>query len=289
MESRTRRRLSGMVLALSLAAFCGVGVAAASAGPLAQPGLFALLGGMPKIVSTFWAEHAAGLSVTLTIRQFQLDGKTPILNYDVDMQRLMHLIVVRDDFTTFVHLHPVFDAASGVFWQAFTKEPNHRYYVYADTTPHGVGQQVFRFTLESDGPAAAPRPISSASARTATAGPYTVMLSRTKLPANRPKNLNVTVLEAGQPAQDLVPYLGAAAHAVFINSSTLGYVHVHPMLRGSHSMNAGDGMATGMSDAAGPFMQMRVPALSAGTYKLWIQFSDANGKLYTVPFTILAA
>ncbi len=278
-----------MLLALSMGAICGVGVAAGSAGPTAQPGVFALLGGTPKIVSKFWAEHAAGLSLTLTIRQFRLDGKTPILDYDVDMQKLMHLIVVRDDFTTFVHLHPVFDAASGIFWQPFTKEPNHRYYVYADTTPHGIGQQVFRFTLESDGPVATTRLISSASARTAQTGPYTVTLSRTNLPASRPKNLNVTILEGDQPAQNLGPYLGAAAHAVFINTSTLGYVHLHPSLRGPHSMSEADGMATGMSETAGPFMQMRVPALSAGTYKLWIEFSDANGKPYTASFTIVAA
>ncbi len=287
MEGRTRRRLSGFLLASTLGAICAVDVTRGSAGPIAQAGVFAMLGGTPKIVAKFWPEHAAGLTVTLTIRQFRLDGKTPILSYDVDMQKLMHLVVVRDDFATFAHLHPAFDTATGVFWETFTKEPHHRYYVYADTMPQGIGQQVFRFTIGSDGPVAAPPPISRASTAIAGVGPYTLTLSRTNLPANRAKNVNLTVLEGGQPARDLGTYLGAAAHAVFINTLTLAYAHVHLTLRQPQPADAGNGM--GMSDAAGPFMHMRVPALSGGTYKLWIQFSDESGKLYTVPFTIFAA
>ena len=286
MESGTHRRLSRMLFAATLGAICCVGVASASAGPIEQSGVFALLGGTPKIVSAFWADHASGLTATLRIRQFALDGKTPILAYDVDMQKLMHLIVVRDDFATFAHLHPVFDPTSGTFSQSFTKAPNHRYYVYADTTPHGVGQQVFRFTIESDGPQATSQPAVGASGRTAVAGPYTVTLGRTTLPANRAKNVNITILESGRPAHDLGTYLGAAAHAVFINTSTLAYVHLHPMLRGGASMDST--MAMNMSGSAGPFMHMTVPALPDGIYKLWIQFSGANGNVYTVPFTLLS-
>jgi hypothetical protein len=42
-----------------------------------------------------------------------------------------------------------------------------------------------------------------------------------------------------------------------------------------------------MEGKSGPFMQMELPALPAGTYKVWIQFMG-DGKLYTVPFTLLA-
>ena len=118
---------------------------------------------------------------------FTPDGK-PILNYDVDMERVMHLVVVRDDFATFAHLHPDYDAATGTFWQDFTKDPNHRYYVYADSTPQGYGEQVFRFTLQSSGPVAPSAPALAVSPKTVTVGPYTVALSKAALPANRPKS-----------------------------------------------------------------------------------------------------
>jgi hypothetical protein len=285
-EGSTRGRLSRAVIAAALAATCATPLRA-SVGSAHQTGVFALLGGTPKIVSTFWADHAAGLTATINIRQFQLDGKTPILDYDVEMEKLIHLVVVRDDFATFSHLHPAFDTTTGTFLQPFTKSPNHRYYVYADTTPHGIGQQVFRFTIESDGPIANSSPSASASPPSVLAGPYRVTLSATTFPANQPQNLNLTVMKGARPADDLGTYLGAAAHAVFINTLTLAYVHVHPMARKSQDAPSGR-MDMGASAQAGPFMRMMLPALPPGTYKLWVQFRGANDKVYTAAFTTLA-
>jgi hypothetical protein len=279
-ERRTRCRLSRALVAITLAA-CLADVADASVRGAHQSGIFALLGATPKIFSQFWTEHGQGLTVTLNIRQYQIDGKTPILSYDVEMQKLIHLIVVRDDFATFAHIHPTFDATTGIFSQPFTKEANHRYYVYADTTPHGIGQQVFRFTLESDGPPASLQPSLAVSPASTTVGPYTVTLARTTLTASRPQTLDVSVLENGKPASALHTYLGAAAHAVFINTGTLAYVHVHPMVRGST-------MTMGMEGPAGPLMQMTLPALPAGVYKLWLQFRGAGNHVYTAPFTLLS-
>jgi hypothetical protein len=291
-EGHTRRRLNGIVAAV-LATICAASVASAAKGRVEQPGVFALLGGTPKIASKFWVSHPTGLSGTLKVRQFTSNGK-PILNYDVDMEHIMHMVIVRDDFATFAHVHPDFDATAGTFWQTFTKEPNHSYYVYADSTPQGIGQQVFRFTLESSGAVARPAPVSGPSTLTANVGPYLVKLSKTTLPAGRAKNVNVTILKGDAPADDLAPYLGAAGHAVFINTSSLAYVHLHPMVRG-HDANtsAPTSASTGMSGMemgggdAGPFMQLAVPALPAGTYKLWFQFLG-NGTVYTAPFTLLA-
>jgi hypothetical protein len=271
--------------AVALVTACAI--AHASVDPT-ERGVFALLGGTPKIVSELSEQHGAGLTYLLKIRQFHLDAKTPILQYDVDMQKLIHLIVVRDDFGTFAHVHPSFDRTNGTFSQTFTKEPNHRYYVYVDTTPHGIGQQVFRFTVESDGPTAAGRASSKPSPKTVPVGPYTVTLSQTTLTANKPALLNVTVLEQGRPASDLTPYLGAAAHAVFINTSTLAYVHLHPTLQSATmAMNSNMQMAGAANAQTGPHMQMEVPALPAATYRLWIQFSGAGNKIYVAPFTIL--
>jgi len=277
-----------MLLAFALASAGAIGLARGSAGPAEQRGVFALLGGRPQIVSEFWAVHGAGLTATLKIRQFQLDGTTPIRNYDVDMQRLMHLIIVRDDFAAFAHLHPSFDTTTGTFAQSFTKAPNHRYFVYADTVPLGIGQQVFRFAIESDGaPAASPKTF-TASPAGVTVAPYTLVLSSTTLTANQPQSVGLTVLKAGQPARDLGTYLGAAAHAVFINTSTLAYVHVHPMVRGAGGAAMDMQMNLATSGQAGPLMQMDLPPLPAGTYKAWIQFRGANDVIYTVPFTIRA-
>jgi hypothetical protein len=279
-ESLTRRRL--ILAALLLATV-------ASAGRSEQTGTFALFGGAPKIVSKFWVQHSQGLTATLKVRQFESDGKTPLLDYDVDMQHLMHLVVVRDDFATFGHYHPAFDTTTGTFQQPFTKAPNHRYYVYADSTPHGIGQQVFRFTMESDGSVAAMKPSLEASSPYAKAGPYTVILLKTTLPANAPQSVDLTIVSGDDPATDLVPYLGAAAHCVLIDTSTLQYVHAHPRLR-AEGMPSAKSMQQQMTgpQKAGPFMKLDLPPLPAGVYKTWIQFAGgASLRVYTAAFTIV--
>jgi hypothetical protein len=284
-ESYSSRRLTGTLVAGALGVVAAFGVAKASAGPPEQSGVFALLGGTPKITSTFWAEHGSGLSAVLKIRQFRIGSNTPIVDYDVDMQKLIHLIVVRDDFATFVHLHPNFDRASGTFSQPFTKVPNHRYYVYVDTTPRGIGQQVFRFTIESDGPVATLHPALSVVLPSVVVGPYRVTLNQMELAANQKQTLALTVFQGRRLAADLRTYLGAAAHAVFINTTTLVYVHVHPTVQGTPTMNMPGSMES-MSRAAGPRMQMVLPPLPAGTYKLWVQFRGREGEVFTAPFTV---
>lgn len=292
MEGFTRRVMSGITIATGCAVLVAVGTssfARASVGPAEQTGTFALLGGTPQIVSRFWAEMGPGLTSTLKIQQFPIGSSKAILAYDVEMQRTMHMVVIRDDFATFAHLHPAFNTTTGTFDQSFTKEPNHRYYLYADTTPHGLSQQVFRFTMESDGALAQTKPSLTASALRATAGPYTVKLEKTTLAANLPQSLDVTILKGGHPAGDLGTYLGAASHAVFINATTLQYAHVHPeVLNGNHAdTNGAMNMNMDMT-GTGPLQRMHLPALPPGTYKLWLQFRGGEYKLYTVPFTIVA-
>jgi hypothetical protein len=265
----------------------------ASAEEPAMRGTFALLQGTPKLVSELRASPGGDTTAHFKIRQFEPDGSSPILDYTIDMEMLMHVIVVRDDFLTFEHLHPAFDASTGTFSQAFTKERNHRYYVFADSEPKGLGQQVFRFTLPSDGPIMTGMVPSMASTPSIAAGPYVVTLSATTLPANTAQSLELTITKNGQPAKDLGTYLGAAAHVVFINVATLTYVHVHPHVAGSSAsaappMAQSAGMPMDMADAqvAGPMMKMDLPALPSAPYKVWVQFRGANDKLFTAPFTV---
>jgi hypothetical protein len=101
------------------------------------------------------------------------------------------------------------------------------YYVYADAQPSGIGQQVFRFDLDLGG-GGEHRNLGNRIS-TVTAGPYTVRLSSSALRAGTESRLIVHILKHGRPAGDLHPYLGALAHAVFLNARDLSYVHTHPM------------------------------------------------------------
>ena len=115
-------------------------------------------------------------------------------------------------------------------------------------------------------------------------------LSKTTLLAQSAQTVALDITKRGSPATDVQPYLGAAGHAVFINTATLEYVHIHPMLRGAKdSLNMGsmdmDMDSPQSGPITGPHLMLHVPALPVGTYKLWFQFRGA-GALYVAPFTL---
>ncbi len=95
-------------------------------------------------------------------------------------------------------------------------------------------------------------------------GRYGIRFDALDLHAGQEAELSLHVLRDGTPAPDLTPYLGVAAHAVFISAADLTYVHAHaapaaaqtaggtgsPMM---HDMTGMTGMAMpGMGHAGGP-------------------------------------
>lgn len=280
----------------SLATIAGVlltlGTIAAAA-PVA--GTFALQSGTPKAQAFLRASDAGSpLAQRLDIWMTRLDGTAPIVDYDVDMTKLLHLIVVSDDFKQFFHIHPVL-GSDGHFTIDQTFPTPALYHAYADGEPRGLGQQVFRFDVPvAGGTAAATRSLAPTGPRV-SAGPYAVVLSATTLESGKETKLDVHILRDGKPARDLHPYLGALAHAVFLDAKDLTYVHVHPAPPGSDSSNSMSGMdMPGMempalpdSAAVSPDMTLHVTVREAGTYKLWLQFSG-GGNLYVAPFVLTA-
>ncbi len=53
------------------------------------------------------------------------------------------------------------------------------------------------------------------------------------------------------------------------------------------AMASGSGMDMSGAAAAGPLMELSLPALPAAPYKLWLQFRGAGDGIYTAPFTLL--
>lgn len=285
MESRTLRRLTLAIVA----------VATLAAAPAAQqPGTFALHNGTQESTATYWPTNVNGLGETLNVKMFDRSGKISFTDYRIDMGATMHFFVIRDDFATFHHYSADYRSSQASFTHRFNKEPNHRYYLYTDAEPHGLNRQVFRFNIESAG---APQPIQpsmGASLENSTAGPYTVIMSKTHLAANEPYLMLVTIDRNGKGAQDLSPYLGFAAHMVIINASTLQYVFVHPTLRGQKlnketSYTIEQEVARLQENSqVGPNQQVEIPRLPAGTYKAWYEFTGGvTHEKYAAPFTFV--
>jgi len=221
-----------------------------------------------------------------------MPGSTvPIKGYQVEMTKRLHMVIVSDDFKTFLHVHPDL-GPSGHFLLTQQFPAPGTYFVYADTLPNNLNHQVFRFKLDVGHPSPpSPRNLAS-TGMGVQAGPYEVDLSTVRVHTHRMEMVDVEVLENGQPAKDLHPYLGAPAHAVFLNTKDLSYVHVHPMPAGS--MNMQMDMSKPMPELpdnapVSGEMMLHIALWEPGTYKMWLQFRGANNKLYVAEFTILAS
>ena len=58
--------------------------------------------------------------------------------YRVDMTKLLHMIIVSDDFRTFLHVHPILQADGHFLLDQKFPSPA-LYHIYADAEPEGFG------------------------------------------------------------------------------------------------------------------------------------------------------
>ena len=216
-----------------------------------QTGAFALFGGKPQIVSQV---QLVGHN-ELAIVQLSAATHAPITQYVPTEGQDVHVVLVRDDFRSFSHVHPT-PGARGAFRTQVALDAGHRFYAYVASEPQGFSRQVFRFVLQAGAPPHHLDTSLAAPHTTSLAGRYTVHLDRDVLSRN------------GGPLLVQIPHR-AGLHSVLVNTSTLTYAHV-------------DGTLT---RGACCTYRMQMPRLARGVYRMWLQFDDSAGSL-TAPFTI---
>jgi hypothetical protein len=254
-------------------------------------GTFALPGKTQKADASLRVSFTSPTTAHLDLVETEKPSGATITAFDTDMTKKLHMIVISDDFSSssFQHVHPAL-GGDGHFTIDLSVPAQGRYLIYADDVPHGLGQQVFLFDVPFGSNARA-TPNLVRTPKTVAAGPYTVTLSSLKLDAGQTTMLTVRIDKNGKPATDLQPYLGGAAHAVFIGASDDSYVHVHAMAgTDMSSMSMDMGEMRGLPDSAkiDPAMMLHVAAPKAGAYKLWLQFRG-GGQLYVAPFVLTAS
>ena len=261
------------------------------------PGFFAFQGGKAITQGHLLMSAMAGNPLKQHIDIWMTPTNSPhaIRNYAVEMTKKLHVVVVSKDFSTFLHIHPVLGPDGHFRIDQHFPAPG-MYYLYADGEPNDGDHQVFRFNLVVNKQVAEKAPNLTPTGREVTIGPYTVDLSKAQLSAGGMDRIEVQILKGDTPAKDLHPYLGAPAHAVFLNSLDLSYVHVHPTPVGV-SMPSMVGMSPSemrkmsvdMPDTASspPNMMLHVSVKEPGTYKMWLQFRGGD-QLYIAPFVLIA-
>ena len=284
-------------------------------------GAYALTDGRPKVDATLVATPGRGGVETFDIAMTAVGQQRPLAQYGTELSKQLHVIAISSDFRTFVHEHADRPAANGHFRVAMRLPRPGRYHVYADAAPSGTGQQVMRFELDVSGAPAQPPPAAPAPSPLESAdGRYAARFDPFELRAGQESQLSLHLSRDGKPAADVTPFLGVAAHAVFINSADLTYVHVHatpaaaPGMGGTGAPMQRDLAGTTTAPAAGhqgiagmempdgdamplplrpgtrvpPDLTLHVLAPKTGTYLLWVQFA-AGGKVRTVPFVVAVA
>jgi hypothetical protein len=206
----------------------------------------------------------AGGTTTWRFRIVDCDGN-PVRDFEPEQGKLLHLIVVRTDFTGYQHLHPVL-GRDGTFSVDVATPRAGRYRAIADFVIDGR-KYVVGTTLTAPGRVvSAPLP---AEALHASADGYDVELQRPAvLEAGHEAQLTFRITRDGEPVRDLEPYLGAYGHLVALHAPDLAYSHVHP---------------NGEDRTAGA-ITFDTELDRAGAYRLFLQF-QTNGRVHTVAFT----
>ena len=201
----------------------------------------------------------------------------------------VHLIIVSDDLSTIIHRHPPM-RAGGRFRQQLVFPAPGRYRVIVDAYPlHGgpvPNFQLFRDVQVRGVPK--PKPLGTYRAVQRLGGFTFSAPRRPRVRAIQAALMTVHVTDAhGQPAR-FVPWYGALAHAIFVQSGTLDYFHTHvcaPHASGCSSLLAG-ARVTGTSSAPGR-LTIGILLPTTGTWKLFLQ-TKPNGRLVTVPYVLKA-
>lgn len=243
------------------------------------------------------------------------DGRKPITGFDEHHEKPMHLVVVRQDLSSFAHLHPTL-GADGKFALrvgAAGRDPEEldalkavaepgAYLVFAEVTPKGGATQVARFTVNVAGPAKVqPLALDRERVKYLTADgvlgkpgdPYRVRFALDRRDPSMP-TLEATVEERRANGRyvgvtDLQPWLGMAGHAIWVGArgNRVGekvFVHAHAMGGMDHGM-MGHTMPMGAIGPTLSFMLMGDEVPPAGMYRVWTQFK-LRGRVMTVPFTL---
>jgi hypothetical protein len=167
----------------------------------------------------------------------------------LDHEHLMHLFIIRSPgMDVFWHLHPQ-RTSSDSFTQNLPVMPAGNYQIFADVVlstgfpvtmlgqidlPSAVGGAIAGKLLTGDDSGIDGNPIASEAGATAEyplpdGGRMTWERDGQPLQAGVPLILRFRVTDrSGNPAQDLEPYMGMAAHAAIIRSDGSVFAHVHP-------------------------------------------------------------
>jgi len=198
------------------------------------------------------------------------ERNVPVTKFQVNHEKLLHLIVVNRDLSFFSHIHPEYKG-EGEFEVAAVFPSGGEYKIFADFIPEGGSATTLSEWVEVSGEEGSHADVVADSKLVRSANGKQVELALGEAASGRDVELKFTVRDGKtmEGVTDLEPYLGAVGHVVILSSDAEKYLHVHPA----------DEKSTGPEAT----FETRFP--ESGTYKIWGQFKH-DGQVMTVPFVV---
>ncbi|MGH3378069.1 MAG: hypothetical protein ACRDP6_25385 [Actinoallomurus sp.] len=281
---RARRWLFCLPVVVILAGCSSGGAAGNPTLPAIAPAKVYTLGGFEPAGTV-----RAGRPVTLAFTVMQPSG-TPLTHYRTGPgpHTGVHLIIVRDDLSSIIHLHPPVSPRGRVTQRVVLPKPG-PYRVLVDVYPAHKGPGYVNFqlfhSLHVSG-AYRPIPLPSFRPRVTVDGYRFTLRHVPKLRVAEAALMTATVTDpSGRPAR-FTPWYGALAHAIFFHEGDLAYFHTHicsPDLAGCTSIVAGT-RVSGSSTRPG-VLHVGVLVPEAGTWRLFLQ-CEVDGHILTAPYTL---
>lgn len=217
-------------------------------------------------------ENQASNTDTGTLIRLEITKKNgePLDQFDINHEKLLHLIIISRDLSYFNHVHPEYKG-NGVFEISNEFPMGGDYRLIADFKPTLGGSMTKMTWMNVEGTLAQPMPVVEDEVLDATVEGKLITLSIDPLEAKKELTLTFSISEelTNQPITDLEPYLGAIGHVVVLSEDGEKYVHVH----------AEEGQGSG------PTALFETTFPRSGIYKIWGQF-QRQGQVFTVPFVV---
>jgi hypothetical protein len=274
-------RWAGLVALVLLAAGCG---SAGSSGITVAPARTYQLTGFRPAVPVLPGKPTV---VAFTITQ---PNGQPLTDYrrGPGPHTGVHLIMVRGDLSTIIHVHPPVGADGRVRQTVVFPAPG-PYRVVIDAYPASTSTGQTNFQLfDKVAVSGAYHPQAPRFRQSSAVDGYRFTLHpHQPLRAIQPEFLTVTVRDpAGRPAE-FTPWFGALAHAIFFRKGSLDYFHTHVCSAGAVGCTStlGATKVTGSSTTPGKLtVGVLVPV--PGTWRLFLQ-CQVNGHILTASFTLV--
>lgn len=204
---------------------------------------------------------------TLAFQLFGKDGHAFGPNdLSVMHEKKMHFIVVSDDFSEYLHLHPEFKNEN---WSVdLSLKDNTSYQAYVDIAPTEETPQILRVPLTVGSPQTKTKVTQNNS--TLTVGKNTVSMKvEADLVSGHENNIVFTLTQNGKSITPEM-YLGALGHVVALNHSNPdNFVHAHPVTH----------------EGADSDIHFAINFPTTGIYTFFAQF-QVDGKVETYPFSV---